>query len=448
MRRRDFLAASASVLPFRARAQILAPIISGSALAPPPANLAGWWVADDITSIDSTPPYLRYALAWPNRISGGPTIAPSGKNYSLYCYEEGPTAGLLTDPFGHRFVFGGAGIPISGSYNRRDTSVFIVSMGRVYSDGDPTGSPILIDNTNTLLTNWIRQRKIEMYNGGLVDTGFTQNMQRKFEGWTSAAGGVTVYQANKTKSLSTIFSSGTSTSLQIGSDSFGTSGYGYYEILVYTTGSPNVSAIKTYCAAKYHLSLSSVAYVACDGDSLSTSYSQPDRWYSSFPQQMAGLLPTWTMDSVAYINRTAATMASELRANAVLDLTNYPTSVVVVWGGTNDLYGGATPAATLTSLKACCASYKSAGWTKVVIGTCLPRSNGGTPVGFEANRQTLNAAIRAEVSPPWDAIADVGADATIGAPGASANTTYYADLVHLTRAGDAIAAPIFAAQVP
>lgn len=40
------------------------------------------------------------------------------------------------------------------------------------------------------------------------------------------------------------------------------------------------------------------------------------------------------------------------------------------------------------------------------------------------------------------ALADVGADATIGAAGASNNVTYYSDKTHLTTAGYAIAATL------
>ena len=83
---------------------------------------------------------------------------------------------------------------------------------------------------------------------------------------------------------------------------------------------------------------------------------------------------------------------------------------------------------------------KAAGW-KIVIGTCLPRTTG--KAGFEADRIAINTWLRANYTTFADGLADVGGDATIGAPGANLNTTYYSDGVHLTAAGYQIAAPIF-----
>jgi lysophospholipase L1-like esterase len=73
----------------------------------------------------------------------------------------------------------------------------------------------------------------------------------------------------------------------------------------------------------------------------------------------------------------------------------------------------------------------------VVICTVLPR---GRSASFCEARNALNAGLRARWRSFADALADVGADKTLGAGGAETDSTYYRDTVHLTAAGYAIAA--------
>jgi lysophospholipase L1-like esterase len=73
----------------------------------------------------------------------------------------------------------------------------------------------------------------------------------------------------------------------------------------------------------------------------------------------------------------------------------------------------------------------------VVICTVLPR---GQSAAFYEARNALNAELRARWRSFADALADVGADKTLGAGGAETDSTYYRDTVHLTAAGYAIAA--------
>jgi hypothetical protein len=54
-----------------------------------------------------------------------------------------------------------------------------------------------------------------------------------------------------------------------------------------------------------------------------------------------------------------------------------------------------------------CADWRAAGF-KVVACTVLPRNNGGLYAGFEADRQTVNAQIRANWASFADALADMG----------------------------------------
>jgi hypothetical protein len=81
---------------------------------------------------------------------------------------------------------------------------------------------------------------------------------------------------------------------------------------------------------------------------------------------------------------------------------------------------------------------RAAGW-KVVILTILPRTQTGCPANMETYRTSVNTSIRNNWATFANALADVGADATIGVAGASNNATYYdADKVHPIAAGHLI----------
>lgn len=125
--------------------------------------------------------------------------------------------------------------------------------------------------------------------------------------------------------------------------------------------------------------------------------------------------------------------------------------MLIAWGGTNDLYFGASAATTYSRIVTYATARKAAGW-RVVILSILPRSGAATPGTFEADRQTVNASLLADFPTATgqtritsggayaDYFINIGADPTIGLAGQEANTTYYADLVHLTNAGYAIVA--------
>lgn len=120
-------------------------------------------------------------------------------------------------------------------------------------------------------------------------------------------------------------------------------------------------------------------------------------------------------------------------------------NIYMVWEGTNSLFFGASAATTIADLQTLWALARATGY-KVVAMTILPRSNVGTPVTFEADRQTVNTWIRANGS-LYDALADCAANTTIGDAGDETNATYYTDLVHMTDAGYAIVAGICATAI-
>lgn len=115
-------------------------------------------------------------------------------------------------------------------------------------------------------------------------------------------------------------------------------------------------------------------------------------------------------------------------------------NVVVICGGSNDIW--VEDINPYSRVVAYCQARKAAGW-KVIVGTIGPRSDVGLPADFDTLRLACNASIRANWQTFADGIADFGADATIGATGASTNQIYYAgDGAHLNANGYAIRASI------
>src|SRR5262249_47764498 len=139
--------------------------------------------------------------------------------------------------------------------------------------------------------------------------------------------------------------------------------------------------------------------------------------------------------------QTTAQMSADAASQIdTLLATRFSRKIYVHFSGVNDLGSGDTTGA-YNAIASDCLGRRNAGY-QVVVVTILPRSDGATPSGFEANRQTVNTSIRNGIASFGTVVADAGADATIGVAGASSNATYYGDGLHLLSAGDAILASV------
>jgi hypothetical protein len=182
---------------------------------------------------------------------------------------------------------------------------------------------------------------------------------------------------------------------------------------------------------------------------------------NSLANGSASLGPNWTMDTGIraatgtptprdYVNVALSgveTPTLTTRAAATVD-TLYNTAItakkriLIIWEISNHLINASvTDVIAYAAIKAYCQARKSAGW-KVIVCTCLPRTQAGINANFETYRTSVNASINANaISEGWaDAVADIGGDATIGAAGAPNSTTNYnADKIHLNSTGHGIA---------
>lgn len=122
--------------------------------------------------------------------------------------------------------------------------------------------------------------------------------------------------------------------------------------------------------------------------------------------------------------------------------SDFSKNIVAAWGGTNDIYFGASASTAWSRYQTYLAARRAAGW-KTIAFTALPRSNAGTPGDFETSRQTFNTSVRNGLGTDYDALADVAADTRIGDAGDETDTTYYSgDKVHLNTTGYGIVAGV------
>lgn len=218
-----------------------------------------------------------------------------------------------------------------------------------------------------------------------------------------------------------------------------------------------VAGVERYLCAQYAITFQSKPTVYgrasgfFAGDSLTAG--QGSTGGQTYPAQMAAILASNPVGlNVMGASGTTAQGWVDTYWDQYLNLNwrrvnQTVNQVAHIWLGTNDLWLSSDPVSLVptvfANLKILWARARALGF-KVVASTELPRSNSPTPAGFETARQMLNTLIRG-ASAFYDYLADVGADATIGEAGQETNTTYYADLVHLTNAGYAIVAGYHAA---
>lgn len=197
----------------------------------------------------------------------------------------------------------------------------------------------------------------------------------------------------------------------------------------------------TYLGANYGVATPAPRQqIDFDGDSMVSSQlgttgglSFPDRVLLAQPAIARAFIPSITGQTIIQMAADAAT-----QVDLLYDPT-LPRNVLFVWAGTNDLTNvPSNPTAAFNNLKAYGVARRAVGW-KVIVLTCLPRENSAQ---YETDRQAFNASIRADTS-FYDALVDIGADATIGVAGAQNNTTYFqTSKIHLTSAGYAIVATL------
>jgi lysophospholipase L1-like esterase len=176
--------------------------------------------------------------------------------------------------------------------------------------------------------------------------------------------------------------------------------------------------------------------VVCQGDSITYGYANPGQVTQPYPLQLAGILSGWDTYNLGINGLRADQLATQFTATTAPYWRPFRSrNILALQAGTNDLFQAGTTADVLTRLATWYSNAAALGF-RVVLHTLTPSTAAGTPAGFEANRLSINASLRA-ASPGtyFDALADVGADPVIGNVANCGNTTYFIDGLHLTNVG-------------
>lgn len=198
--------------------------------------------------------------------------------------------------------------------------------------------------------------------------------------------------------------------------------------------------LRTYLSSSFPTYEAGVRIVT-EGDSI--TFGVGSTGGLNWPTQMMTLLNRPIMVQNAAVSSTTITTTLPIftRFSAVDTL-----SIYTVFSGTNGInVGGETDVTMYAKLQTHCANARAAGYDKIVVFTCLPRT--AFDATKEGYRLGYNTAIRngfANRTLECDAVADVAANSTIGDDPDAENLTYYTDGTHPTNAGYAIIAQIAA----
>ena len=285
-------------------------------------------------------------------------------------------------------------------------------------------------------------------------------------GIVSSGTGVTLYENGQAVSM-TAYAAATTTGLQIGQYNSVATNYGKADVkcvLHYsrTLTSSDINAVTDYLSTTYNVPLQPSYNVVCDGDSITYGYNSTIN--QSWPRMLGRLLgndfqvynigvPSEQIGTLAMTGSQVGVngcMAANAAANVDALIQAGKTNVLIVFGGTNDIVssiGNQTGAAAYTRLMTYLAARRTAGWTKIVVVTSLPRPSGassGSGAGLdETDRLTFNSSIRSGALASCDAIADAGADSRIGnGPGVTNSAFYANDNIHLAASGDYVVASL------
>lgn len=234
---------------------------------------------------------------------------------------------------------------------------------------------------------------------------------------------------------------------QLGGSSIDASYFGgtVYYMLVYSGVltqaqiAQNFAAVSALIQARQGINLTGpkVSYSAgnqfiADGDSLTQGTNASNPYTTAL-----SLNGTWNIGNIGIPGQTIQTMAGQVQNTVIPALAaNAPNRVCVVWAGTNDVSTGTSAAQTLYYLQSYCNQVRAAG-NKVIVCTMISRT------GQDTNKNSYNALIRANWHAFADGLADLAANANLGADGANTNSTYFGtDHIHLTATGYAIVTAI------
>jgi lysophospholipase L1-like esterase len=224
------------------------------------------------------------------------------------------------------------------------------------------------------------------------------------------------------------------------------------EIIIYNSAldDTQVGQIESYLEVKYGISdilpPTSIPLIIFEGDSMTSGVgSTSGLTYPNQTQTFLGFSATY--QNLGIPSQSVVAMSTDASDQIDPEYSiSRTTNIISLLGGTNDLFTGADATTTYNRIVSYLQGRRTAGF-KVIVNTILPRSNSGTPVSFEENRQTVNTLIRSNWTTFADGISDISSDTRIGDVNDELDVTYYPDRVHLTNAGYGIVASYVTAAI-
>lgn len=183
------------------------------------------------------------------------------------------------------------------------------------------------------------------------------------------------------------------------------------------------SALRSALAGRSVTVTSPANFIAFEGDSITAATSTTG--YAN----LTALSPTTKFVNLSIGGSAYTHMVSRA---AALDerITPGVNNILMALWGTNDALGSDTPSVYFTTkFKPWWQARRTAGWSKIIVGTLTPRSNATANTWLKA----LNDLILADTS-FYDGLAHFDGDATIGRD-QGGNATYYPDGLHPSTAG-------------
>lgn len=204
-----------------------------------------------------------------------------------------------------------------------------------------------------------------------------------------------------------------------------------------------LDAIELYAAAKWGISPRPV--IVFDGNSQTYGYGLADYAAQAFPAQVEGLYPADAQPvclNLAVPSQTTRDMIADAAEQVDWNISPLvPNPTLVATEMINDFASGQSMASVQANWVSYCQARRAAGWRRIVAPTIFPLSSARGGVSWETSfRQPMIAWLLANYRAWADALARVDLDPVIGPQAAADDTTLFADGIHLSATGCAVAA--------
>lgn len=216
-------------------------------------------------------------------------------------------------------------------------------------------------------------------------------------------------------------------------------------VLIFATNLTTANRAKVYAKLRnaYRIKPWTKQVIAC-GDSITAGYNSvgnvvSDGWTSvdrtwSYPHFLAANRPELKIINHGVTAITIATMITNdtTSVDVLKDTTNFTENVCVVWGGTNDLIGGASVATVEGSITSYCNARNSAGFRTIFIPIM---DRGGFSAGNRTDMATINSWLGTQVGTLFTDLVTLPTELAGTSPWSTYSTFWDADNTHLSKLG-------------